>query len=104
MPRRCHMFLSCLLLAVAFSAGGRPPDPMEEKTKALLAEWKPRFEAEGLNYVIGGPFVIAGDGSGARLRAYRDRTVLGAQRALRATYFKTEPTEPILILLFESEE
>lgn len=79
-------------------------DSIEDKSRALLTEWKARFDAEKFNYVVASPFVIASDGSKVRLDVYRDRTILAARRALRATYFKTEPAEPILILLFESEE
>src|SRR5690606_31700250 len=37
-----------------------------------------------------------------RLAAYRDRTILAAQRALEAQYFDKRLDEPVLILLFES--
>ena len=80
------------------------PDDIEAKRSALLDQWKARFEAEKLACVTGGPFVIAGDGGERRLAAYRDRTILAAQKALAASYFDKEPTEPILILLFESAE
>ena len=78
-----------------------PPDRIETKTKALLAEWRERFDAEHFNYTVAGAFLIAGDGSAAKLARYRDGTVLAAQRALRATYFDKQPDEPVLILLFE---
>src|SRR5689334_16576166 len=76
--------------------------PVETKARALLKEWKPRFDQERLNYTVAGPFVIAGDGSPAQLARYRDRTVLAAARALWATYFRQPPKEPVLVLLFES--
>jgi hypothetical protein len=83
-----------------------PPGPehkpdVEAKSRELLAKWKDRFDAERFNYAVAGPFVVAGDGSAARIAAYRDGTILGAQRALRETFFKTEPDDPVLILLFE---
>ena len=88
----------------ASGADGDAP-AVERKSRALLAEWKDRFDAERLNYLVAGPFVIAGDGSPARLARYRDGTVLGATRALRATYFdRAAPAEPVLIFLFESAE
>ena len=77
---------------------------VEAKSRALLKEWKERFDAERFNYTVSGPFVIAGDGSAARISRYRDGTVLAAARALRATYFDKTPTEPVLILLFERAE
>ena len=82
--------------------GGRELVTIERKTAALLAEWKERFDAEQFSYTTTGPFVIAGNGGPVRLRRYRDGTIRGAARALRATYFETEPDEPVLILLFES--
>jgi hypothetical protein len=80
------------------------PASIEDKSRALLADWKERFDAERFNYTIAAPVVIAGDGSPGRLARYRDGTVVAAMRALKATYFKTPPDEPVLILLFEREE
>jgi hypothetical protein len=48
------------------------------------------------------PFVIAGNASQSQINRYRDVTILAAARALHAMYFDAEPTEPVLILLFES--
>ena len=77
---------------------------VEAKSRTLLKEWKARFDAERFNYTVAGPFVIAGDGSAARIARYRDGTVRAAERALRATYFEKSTTEPVLILLFERAE
>ena len=79
-------------------------DAVERKSEALLAEWKERFDDENFNYAVTGPFVIAGDGTADDIARYRNNTVLGAARALWATYFDTKPDEPVLILLFESPE
>src|SRR5436305_4661332 len=76
---------------------------MEQKSRELLAKWKDRFDEERFNYLVAPPFVIAGNGTVAQLEGYRDRTVLAAARALKAKYFKVDPAEPVLILLFESE-
>ena len=86
-----------LLLLVAAA-----PAPAEKKAQALLAEWKPKFDAEKFNYVVAGPFVIAGNGSREKIARYRDGTILAAARALHAMYFDREPDEPVLILLFET--
>ncbi len=75
---------------------------IDEQTRSLADAWKDRLQGEGLQYVLAAPFVIAGDGGKEKLAQYRDRTVLAAAQSLRAMYFKTEPSEPILILLFES--
>jgi hypothetical protein len=69
----------------------------------LLASWKDRLAEEHFTAVVAGPFVIAGDGGPARLAQYRDHTILAAARALHAQFFRAEPTEPVLILLFETE-
>lgn len=101
MPMRSYrlLYLVCLLSATVQAAA----PSIAQKAQALLDQWKPRFEAEGLHYVITEPFVIAGDGSPRQLAAYRDRTILAAARALRAMYFAKDPQEPNLIFLFESE-
>ena len=100
MHYRPHVALALLVLTCAMPATGRETS-VEEKSRALLADWQERFDAERFNYLVAGPFVIAGDGSAAKLARYRDNTVLAAARALKATYFDADPTEPVLILLFE---
>jgi hypothetical protein len=100
MAARALASLSLLVLVAAAPA----PLPVEKKAQALLAEWKPRFDAEKFNYVVAGPFVIAGNGSRERVARYRDQTILAAARALHALYFEKEPAEPVLIQLFESAE
>jgi hypothetical protein len=96
------MVLLLLIAAAEASASARDPLPVEKKAQALLKEWKPKFDEEKLNYVVAGPFVIAGNGSKDKIERYRDQTILAAARALHAMYFDTEPREPVLILLFES--
>jgi len=92
-----------LVLATCLLAAS-PADPtIEQKTLRLRAQWEPRLEADGLRSVVAPPFVIAGDGDESQLAVYRDRTILAAAHALKATYFDKDPQEPILILLFESE-
>jgi hypothetical protein len=115
-PSRTALGVTLVVLACATFARGAPalppaatpatrpaqrPEPVETRTRALLAEWKERFDAERFNYTVAGPFLIAGDGSNARIARYRDGTVLAAERALRATYFDKQPAEPVLVLLFE---
>jgi hypothetical protein len=98
-----------LLLAALLSAAPARPTPstqpeIAEKTSALLERWKARFDDEGFSYLASPPFVVAGDGSMRQLQQYRDRTILSAKRALQSMYFEKQPGQPILILLFESEE
>jgi hypothetical protein len=96
------LVLLLLVTAPAFAASA--PKPVEKKAQELLAKWKSRFDAEKFNYVVAGPFVIAGNGSKARIERYRDQTILAAARALHTMFFDAEPAEPVLILLFESAE
>jgi hypothetical protein len=93
--------LTCVSLAPAPPTPARSQPGIEDKSRALLEKWQERFDAERFNYLVAGPFVIAGDGSAAKLARYRDNTILAATRALRATYFDAELSEPVLILLFE---
>ena len=89
------------VFAAAATAAAAEPR-IESKSQDLLDRWRRRFQKEGFHYTAAGPFVIAGDGSPAQIGRYRDGTILGAARALRATYFEKDPAEPVLILLFES--
>jgi hypothetical protein len=76
---------------------------IDQKTRALRQRWDERLAAERFNVVEAAPFVIAGNGTRQQLAVYRDQTILAAASALRAMYFRTEPEEPVLILLFETE-
>jgi hypothetical protein len=105
--RHAHLLTLPVLLSLASTLPAAPPAraaTVETRSQALLDQWKRRFDAEGFHYCLAGPFVIAGDGSPVRLARYRDQTILAAARALWATYFKARPTEPVLILLFETRE
>jgi hypothetical protein len=95
-----RMVVLAALLCCTCSSGAT----IEQKTRGMLEEWKPRLQGEKLGYLVAAPFVIAGDGTPGQLAAYRDRTILSAARALWGMYFDKRPAEPILILLFESEE
>lgn len=96
--------LFCALLALLLSACPASASNLDEKCNKLLEDWKARFDEEKFNYVVAAPFVIAGDGNANRIHAYRDRTILAAARCLQTQFFKAKPTEPVLILLFESAE
>jgi hypothetical protein len=95
-----------LFLPLVLLIGAAPASQADIGLKCdrLLADWKQRLDEEKFEAIVSPPFVIVGDGGKRRLEAYRDRTILAAQRALNATYFQTQPSEPILIFLFESAE
>ena len=93
-----------LLLLLLLCGASAHAATLQQKTQDLLDQWGPKFRQERLQYLMAEPFVIAGDGTSEQLAAYRDQTILAASKALWATYFDKRPTEPIVILLFESEE
>src|SRR5687767_15053595 len=87
----------------AAPAGPGAKPTIEQKTQALAEKWKAKFGEERFNVLVAPPFVLAGNGTPQQLAGYRDRTVLGAAKALNAQFFKTPLDEPVLILLFETE-
>lgn len=94
-----------LLISIALLAAAPASGPsVEQRCADVLADWNARFAAEHFESVVAPPFVIAGDGGRRKIERYRDGTILAAQRALQATFFTRQPQQPILILLFESEE
>jgi hypothetical protein len=101
-PLLAWLGLSTLFFASVAAAPATQPS-IDKKCDALLAKWKPRLDAERFGYTVSAPFVIAGDGGDAAVTRYRDGTILPSARAMQKMYFDAEPTEPILILLFESE-
>jgi hypothetical protein len=95
--------IALLFLCSSLSAATTQPS-LQSKCDALLLKWQSRLDEAHFTALVSPPFVLAGDGGPERLRGYRDHTVLAAARALHATYFDAQPTEPILIFLFESEQ
>ena len=78
---------------------------IEQKCRQLAERWRDRFDAERVTYNVSPPFVVAGDGGPRRLKGYVDHTILAAAEALHQKFFDhARPSEPILILLFESPE
>ncbi len=101
MTRRNLSLLGLLLLAAA-APSSRPA--IDAASDRLLARWRERLDAEGMNYVVAPPFVIAGDAPKVAIERYRDHTILAATGLLRKAYFEAQPEEPVLILLFETAE
>lgn len=95
--------LPLLLLLPLISAAPASQPALQSKCDKLLADWRDRLDEEHFAYVVAPPFVLAGNGSAQQVARYRDQTVLAAARYLKQQYFKTDPSEPVLILLFESE-
>lgn len=93
--------LPLLLCALAVSAVPATGPSMDAQCHDLADQWKERLATEKFDVVVAEPFVIAGNGGRASLEAFRDRTIVAAQQALNATYFKTPADRPIFILLFK---
>jgi hypothetical protein len=102
--RTLFLLIFAGFLSIVASASPTTQPSIETKCADLLAKWKPKLEKEHFAMTVSPPFVIAGDGGADRLAQYRDGTILPAVRSLQKQYFKTAPSEPILILLFESEQ
>ena len=95
-----------LILLSVFCVSAAPatrPD-VGAKCDKLLEDWRERFDAERLSYLVSPPFVVAGDGGQQKLRDYLDHTVRASADAMHKQFFTAEPTEPILVLLFETEK
>lgn len=100
--------LSGILLTLTIMASSaRAAEPAGElpgRCDKLLESWKAKLDEEKFNYVVAPPFVIAGNAGVDQIKAYRDNTILAAMNCLEKSLFQKPPNEPILILLFESEE
>ena len=78
---------------------------IEQKCQRLADRWRERFEAEGMTCIVTPPFVVAGDGGRQRVNRYVDHTIRASAEALHRSFFdRARPSEPVLILLFESAE
>lgn len=94
--------LACASAALAAAPSTQPT--LEQKCHAMRARWDDRFRAERLSVIVSPPFVVAGDGGERKLRGYVAGTIQSAADALHKKLFDARPTEPTLILLFESDE
>ncbi len=103
MMRSSLLYLAAVL--ICFGSIARAAEPtLAEKTQALADEWAAKFKAEGFHVTVTPQFVIAGNMGDAALARYRDHTIVGAQKALSALYFKKPIEQPILILLFDDAD
>jgi hypothetical protein len=100
---RTILLLIGLICFDALAAGPTTRPSLQQKCEKALADWRGRLDEEHFQYVVARPFVIAGNGSAQQIAGYRDRTILAAAKALKQAYFNADPTEPVVILLFESE-
>lgn len=98
--------LAIALVLCLATLGAEPASQpvLAKQCDELAVKWHAALDEAGMTAVIAPPFVIAGDASRARLAGYRDRTILAAADALQAQYFSKQPTEPTLILLFETRQ
>jgi hypothetical protein len=103
-PRTLSALLLCLTILSPCARAAEPPEELPGLCDKLFASWKGKLDQEKFNYVVAPPFVIAGDANLDQIKAYRDNTILAAMRCLEKSLFQKPPTEPILILLFESED
>jgi hypothetical protein len=75
--------------------------------EAVCGEAAKRLEGRlgsDCHVVVRPPFVLAGDLGRGELDALHERTILPAVRAMRNSYFDTEPSEPITVLVLRGEE
>jgi len=73
-----------------------------EKCVDALSPWESKIKSEQLSTLISPPFVLVGDADRGVLQANLDGTIRSSSRALGAMYFKQQPTEPIVIFLFQT--
>src|ERR1041385_3839035 len=99
---------SALALVACFfflAASPTTKPALDQRCRDVEAKWKDRFAAERMTSIVSPPFVVAGDGGTARVNRYLNNTIRAAADALQRKYFdQGKPDQPILILLFESDE
>src|SRR5438477_5870498 len=64
---------------------------LDEKCHDLLDQWRERFAAEHLSYLVAPPFVLAGDGGIVRLRKLEAQTIRDSTDALQTEFFDAKP-------------
>lgn len=76
---------------------------LERECQQTAERWRKQLGAE-CQIVVRSPFVLAGDMSAEELVAWHDNTIAPAVRAMRHCYFRTDPTEPVSVLMFRGEQ
>lgn len=74
------------------------PGRCEQAAEGLKQKLAPEF-----HLVVRPPFVLAGDIPALKLRQLHDEIVAPVSRALRSTYFKRAPNQPITIVICATE-
>lgn len=59
---------------------------------------------EQCNVIVEPPFVIAGDLSQQQLERWHEQTIQPAAKAMAHRYFRTPPSEPVTVLLFNGRD
>src|SRR5207248_1700687 len=98
-----RLFLAVLVALVLTSLAPTTKPSIDQQTRQMLADWKPRLDQAKLNHLTSGPFIIAGDSNRVTLAAYCNNTVLAPQSALRRMYIDKDLDHPVLILLIETD-
>ncbi len=99
---RRSIFVALLTMLLASLAPTSKPS-IDDQTRQMLVDWKPRLDQARLNYLTSGPFLIAGDCDRIALAGYCNNTVLAAQSALRRMYIDKDLDRPVLILLIRTD-
>ncbi len=89
-------------LNVVPNAPREPDGLLEWECIRRADQWRQRLGDECV-VLVRTPFVIGGDFSEQQLSALHDGTIQPAVRAMRRTYFRTEPDEPVSVLVFRDE-
>src|SRR5689334_5872647 len=95
-----------LVACLFFLGASSTTEPtLEQQCRDVARTWQPRFDQEHMASIVSPPSAVAGDGGEARVRRYLNNTILAATDALQHKFFdRGKPQQPILILLFESDE
>jgi hypothetical protein len=96
-------FWTVAFMAVLIGAGPAENPSLDDKVGEVLAQWKPRLDEAKFNYLVCGPFVVAGDVSRRALDGYCRDTILAAQAALRRMYIDKDLQKPVVILLIDND-
>ena len=100
---RSALALVACLFFLAASSTTKPT--LDQQCRDVARSWQPRFVDEHMTSTVSLPFIVAGDGGEARVRRYLNNTILAATDAMQRKFFdRAKPQQPIVILLFESDE
>ncbi len=102
-PSKIYLLSDTASPLVSTEHQGDARTPLEAACVHAAYEIQDRLDAD-FQTVVAIPYVIVGDLSAESIRSFHDEVIAPAAQSMQASYFTTEPTRPIFVVLTSTEK